>query len=234
MNYIVLNGAKSTNIKGLMIQTLPPVTKPLIRTSVEEVDGRDGDIVTKLGYSAYNKELSIGLYGDYDIDQVIQFFDSEGTVILSNEPDKFYRYQIIEQIDFEKLIRFKTATVTLHVQPFKFSAVDNAEKVIASGSRTSSVIHNRGNIYSKPTITIHGTGSVTISINSVLAFTINMTGIEKITIDGESMNAYDGDVYLNRRVSGSYDNLRFIIGSNALSWTGNVSMIEIENFSRWI
>ena len=125
MNYVILNGVKSTTIKGLLIQSLPPISKPLMRTSVEEIDGRDGDIVTKLGYSAYDKPMSIGLFGDYDVDEVIQFFDSEGTVIFSNEPDKFYNYQIIEQIDFEKLINFKTATVTFHVQPFKFSAADN-------------------------------------------------------------------------------------------------------------
>ena len=125
MNYCILNGKKSTLIKGLLIQSLPPISKPLMRTQIDEIDGRDGDIVTKLGYSAYNKEMSIGLFGDYDIDEVIEFFDSEGEVIFSNEPDKFYRYEIIEQIDFERLIRFKTATVTFHVQPFKFSAVDD-------------------------------------------------------------------------------------------------------------
>ena len=48
MNYIVLNGMKSTLIKGLLISELPPITKPLIRTKTEEIDGRDGDIVTKL------------------------------------------------------------------------------------------------------------------------------------------------------------------------------------------
>ena len=128
MNYVILNGAKSTDVKGLLIQSLPPISKPLMRTSIEEIDGRDGDIVTKLGYAAYDKAMSIGLFGDYDVDDVIRFFDSEGTVIFSNEPDKFYKYQIIEQIDFERLIRFKTATVTFHVQPFKYSAVDDVFK----------------------------------------------------------------------------------------------------------
>ena len=103
MNYVILNGVKSTTIKGLLIQSLPPISKPLMRTSVEEIDGRDGDIVTKLGYSAYNKQMSIGLFGDYNVDEVIQFFSSEGTVIFSNEPDKYYNYQIIEQIDFKML-----------------------------------------------------------------------------------------------------------------------------------
>lgn len=124
MNYVVLNGVISKNIKGLLIQSLPPISKPLMRTEVEEIDGRDGDIITKLGYSAYNKEMSIGLHGDYDVDDVIRFFASEGTVIFSNEPDKYYNYEIIEQIDLERLVRFRTATVTFHVQPFKHSAVD--------------------------------------------------------------------------------------------------------------
>lgn len=126
MNYCILNGKKSTLIKGLMIQSLPSISKPLMRTSIERIDGRDGDIVTELGYSAYDKTMSIGLFGDYDIDEIIRYFDSEGTVIFSNEPDKFYRYKVINQIDFERLIRFRTATVTFHVQPFKYSAVDNS------------------------------------------------------------------------------------------------------------
>lgn len=130
MNYITLNGVKSNTIKGLLIQSLPSISKPLMRTEIEEIDGRDGDIVTKLGYSAYDKEMEIGLYGNFNIDNVIKYFDSEGTVVFSNEPDKFYRYQIIEQIDFERLIRYRTATVVFHVQPFKYSAVDKAYEVI--------------------------------------------------------------------------------------------------------
>lgn len=122
--YIILNGIKSNAINGLLIQSLPPITKPKIRTQIEEIDGRDGDIVTTLGYSAYDKTFNIGLYGEYDVDEVIDFFDSQGVVTFSNEDDKFYKYQIIEQIDFEKLLRFKTATVTMHVQPFKYSLVD--------------------------------------------------------------------------------------------------------------
>ena len=43
-----------------------------------------------------------------------------GTIVFSNEPDKYYKYKIIEQIDYEKLLEFKTASVRLHCQPFKY------------------------------------------------------------------------------------------------------------------
>ena len=124
MNYIILNGINSTTVKGLLIQSLAPITKPLMRTQVDVVDGRDGDIVTQLGYAAYDKPITIGLHGNFDIDAVISFFTTSGTVIFSNEPDKYYRYAIYAQIDFERLIRFRTATVTFHVQPYKYSATD--------------------------------------------------------------------------------------------------------------
>ena len=72
MSYIILNGVKSTSIEGLMIQALPSISKPQIRTTIETIDGRDGDLVTKLGYAAYDKQLLIGLYGKYNIDDIIE------------------------------------------------------------------------------------------------------------------------------------------------------------------
>ena len=358
MSYVILNDIKSTLIQGLLIQSLPPISKPLMRTTTEEIDGRDGDIVTKLGYSAYDKQMSIGLFGDYDVDEVIQYFASEGTVIFSNEPDKFYRYQIIDQIDFEKLIRFKTATVTFHVQPFKFSAIDDAfgvtknqmsmkiysssmygvdvsveNNIISlSGTATRTIefyvplnpmaldakqytlnvsadgtglsgcqmrvigsvptdadsfggtiiqidesvtltdtlseakifnyiwitiaqgtevdfemsaqmlddawnsfnVFNRGNAISRPTLTIYGAGTIKLSINNVELFTISLGEFGYITLDGLEMNAYKGDVLMNRYVAGDYANLILNQGKNILSWTGNVTKMDVENVSRWI
>lgn len=359
MNYVILNGVKSNTVKGLLIQSLPSISKPLIRTEREEIDGRDGDIVTKLGYSAYDKEMSIGLFGDYDINDVIAYFDSKGIVTFSNEPDKYYIYEIIDQIDFERLIRFKTATVTFHVQPFKYGAVDrkfildqlinipdysaikNGITLIAqdgeitvsgtgttatefylpidvinadagnytltaksSGTKASACsirliddipsdaksfggtylglknddtatlsaeltaskkynyvwfyitagtamdftldvelvqndldsisVINRGNIFSKPTITIYGSGTINLSLNGNQIFVIELGDAGYITINSAQMNAYQGETFMNRYVVGDYDNLALRIGTNTISWTGNVSGIEVEDFTRWI
>lgn len=363
-NYIILNGNISTNIPGLLISELPPITKPKIRTNIEEIDGRDGDIVTVLGYAAYDKEMTIGLYGDYDIDEVIQYFNSEGTVTFSNEEDKYYNYQILEQIDFERLIRFRTATVKFHVQPFKYSVTDNEKSFTinnnllsfsnytktqngitlamsngsinisgtgvsgytevylpinaltlsegdytltattsgtganacpmrlietvptnaetfggnylsltnnATATQTDSIteatiynylwfyitpgvtldftlnvsvtndspansieIRNAGNIYSKPTITINGAGTIEIYLNELGIFTIDMGSFTSITIDTTQMEAYNDTQLLNRYVTGDYDNFQLNIGSNTISWSGDITEIDISNYSRWI
>lgn len=140
-NTITLNGIKNTEIPGLIIQTLPAISKPLMRTEIEEIDGRDGDIITPLGFSAYDKEITIGLYGQFDINAIIAYFNSKGTVIFSNEPDKFYNYQIINQIDFERLLRYRTATVTMHCQPFKYSTT---ESPITLGSESGTTVSGEG------------------------------------------------------------------------------------------
>lgn len=360
MSYCILNDVKSTTIKGLLVSSLPPITKPMMRTSVEEIDGRDGDIVTKLGYSAYDKPMTIGLFGDFDIDEVIQYFDSEGTVIFSNEPDKYYKYQIIGQIDFERLVRFRTATVKFHCQPFKYSAVDNDfsfsinemsvkpytvsrngvhisvqggvftfsgqatrateiyipidEMALAAGDYTlraittgtgesacqvrvitsvptdadsfggtyltlaeggeanlsatlseaktfnyawfsvaagtaldftldlamlnedlsSCDVINRGNIYSRPVITLYGSGQIELSINGVLLYEIVLGDAGYITLDGIKMDAYRGNDLMNRSVVGDYENLKLKVGRNTISWVGDVTKLEIASVSRWI
>lgn len=234
-NYIILNGNISSNIQGLLIQSLPPISKPKIRTQVEEIDGRDGDIVTKLGYSAYDKEISIGLYGNYDVDEVINYFDSEGIIVFSNEPDKYYKYQILEQIDFERLIRYKTATVTLHIQPFKYSLSDT-KRIFNITNETSIQVRNNGNIYSKPVITLYGSGTINLSLNNEQLFVIDLSNDSQITLDIENMNAFNQTtgVLKNRLVTGNYDNFKLNVGNNIISWTGTITKIEIENYTRFI
>jgi phage-related protein len=39
---------------------------------------------------------------------------------------------------------------------------------------------------------------------------------------------------MNRSVDGDYDNLRLKVGANKISWSGSVTKIIINNYSRWI
>lgn len=234
--YIILNGASSESIDGLLVQSLPPISKPAMRYDSEEIDGRAGDIVTTLGYKAYDKSVKIGLYGDFDIDKVIEFFASSGMVTFSNEPDKYYRYQVLDAIDFERLVRYRTATVKMHVQPFKYSNVERAKVWTFSEQSKSVKVINAGNTKSCPTITIAGSGSISLYLNGTQVLAISMPESGSIRIDVEGMNAYNGssDNLANRLVTGDYSSLALPVGANTLSWVGNVTELSIDRYSRWI
>lgn len=235
-NYIILNGVNSNTLTGLLISKLPPITKPKQRTQTEEIDGRDGDIVTTLGYGAYDKSIDIGLYGDFDIEDIMTYFNSSGTVTFSNEEDKYYNYQIVDQIDFDRLIRFRTAKVKMHVQPFKYSSVEGTRTYNIT-SEEEITINNSGNYVSKPVISITGSGTINLSVNGYEVLVIELgEDATTITIDTANMEAYNQNTseLMNRSVTGDYDNLYLNAGSNTISWTGTITQIQITNYSRWL
>lgn len=233
--YIILNDKPSWQVQGLLIRSLPPVAMPKMRTRIEEIDGRDGDIVTPLGFAAYDKTVEIGLTYNYDIDDVISYFNSSGRVVFSNEPEKYYNFAIYDTINFERLIRFRTAAVKFHVQPFKYSDVEGEKVFSFSGSDGSLTIRNSGNYKAKPNLIITGTETVNVSLNGNQIFVIDFDDSETITIDTENMNAYGVDGTLkNRKITGDYDNLVLVPGNNTISFTGTVTEIKIDNYSRWL
>lgn len=233
-DYIIINGKKSNLINGLIITSLPPITKPNMRVKVDEIDGVDGDTITKLGYSAYDKVFEIGLSYNYNVDDVIEFLNQEGKITFSNEADKYYNFTTLNRIDFEKLLRFKKAKITIHVQPFKYSNVESVKTFNFTSANQSLNVRNNGNIYSKPVITLYGNGTINLSLNGKEVFTITLNG--SMVLDTVSQNAYDPDTkdYLNRYVIGDFKDLYLNVGLNTLSWTGNLTQVEIDYCSRWI
>lgn len=219
INYIELNGEKSTSVNGLIIQSLPPITKPKIRTSIETIDGRDGDIVTKLGYSAYDKEVGIGLHGDFDVDDAIAFFDSEGEVVFGNEPDKYYRYQILDQIDFERLVRFRTAKVKMHVQPYKYDAVDRTFDIV------NQFLHVQDSTSTKFGITVTSSGGG-IRVAGRATSDVDI----KVPIESMSLS---GRYTLTASASGSAAGcaLRLIDGSPSMSFGGTYMELKSDGDS---
>lgn len=231
-NYVIINNTNSLTKAGLAIKELPPISKPAMRTLTEDINGRDGDLITKLGYAAYDKTFEIGLFGAFDINEIISFFNQEGKITFSNEPDKFYNFQTLNQIDYNSLIKFKTASVTIHCQPFKYELGETAQSLTA-GDNT---VQNKGNIYSKPIITIEGSGEVSVSLNGSQSFSIDLSETDKIEIDIEKLEAYDPDTgtLLNRLVTGDYDDFKLLAGNNTINLSGTISSASIKNISRWL
>lgn len=229
MNSIIWKNKNSSEIPGLLICELPPISVPKIRRSIIEIEGRDGDIVENLGYESYTKTLSIALTKNYDVNEIINFFTGNGKLVLSNEPDKYYNAQIIDGIDFNRLINFKTAKVKFYVQPYKFKL--NEEKFTGTNELT---VTNAGYIDSLPKITIVGSGNIDFKLNNTTIFSLELgTETETIVIDSTLEEAYGIDgVLKNNKMIGDFPKLTS--GNNTITVDGTVTSLEVEPNSRWL
>lgn len=231
--WVLINGEPSYGVDGLIITSLPPITKPAMRYNSEEIDGRDGDIITTLGYQSYDKTLSVGLHGDFDIDKVIEFFATSGTVTFSNEPDKIYRFQQLDAIDFERLVRYRTADVKLHVQPFKTGRLQRPK--VFAGSDAQAVVVNAGNVVAAPKLTIKASGDVGLYLDGVQILSVAQSGGYTLVVDVAALEASTPEGQLmNRHITGDYARLMLSPGRHTLKWRGKVSSLTIEDYSRWI
>lgn len=231
MNYIIWNNKDSREIEGLMICGLPPITKPQMRVKETVVDGVDGSLIEELGYESYDKTISIGLKSGADIDSIIGYFTGSGEIVFSNEPDKYYKANIIKGIDYARLLRYRVANVTLRVQPFKYDRVET--EIVANVDRNSVVVGNLGNHTSKPLITVAGSGIVEFSVNgdTICRYEFGEE-TETVILDSEKQDAYLGNVLKNRNMNGEFP--VFEKGDNILSWSGTVESIRIKRYSRWL
>lgn len=231
MNYIIWNGKDSRDIKELLISELPPITKPNMRVKETVIDGVDGSIIEELGYESYDKTIAIGLKIGADVDKISEFFTGNGSIVFSNEPDRYYIATIIQKIDYARLLRYKVATVTFRVQPFKYNRVEVARE--ATAERTSMIVENIGNHTSKPLIAITGSGTIELSLNGNKICTYTFPeGESTVLLDSEKQDAYFDTVLKNRNMNGDFP--VFQKGNNTLSWSGALESIRISKYSRWL
>ena len=202
-----------------------------MRVKETAIDGVDGTIIEELGYESYDKTITVGLKIGADVDEIIEYFTGNGQIVFSNEPNKYYIARIIKSIDYERLLRYRTAKVTFRVQPFKY---DNKEVDIYSttGRQNISVV-NIGNHTSKPLITIKGEGAVDLSVNgTAICRYVFPSGEDTVILDSEKQDAYLDNLLKNRNMIGDFPILEK--GTNVISWSGAVESVRIKRYSRWL
>lgn len=232
MAEIIWKGKSSKNIDGLIITDLPPITKPKMKTNKIEIDGRDGDIVEKVGYESYTKSVGIGLTRNFNIDEVIDYFTGEGELVLSDEPNKVYLASIYDSIEYDRLLRMRKATIKFYVQPYKYLKDEDKVELDVT-THTSVEVINKGLEISKPIISLEGSGTVEIAVNNINIFKYTFPNDEtKVIIDSLEEEAYYEGIYKNRNMLGEFPKLS--VGSNVISWTGTLTKISIEPKSRWL
>lgn len=233
MNYVIWNGKDSRDINGLLICELPPITKPQMRVKETAIDGVDGSIIEELGYESYDKTIAVGLKIGADVDEIIEYFTGNGKIVFSNEPNKYYIASITKGIEYQRLLRYKKANITLRVQPFKY---DNEEvEIYANTENQKTSITNDGNYFSKPIITIKGEGTVVLSVNDTAICQYTFPENENtVILDSEKQDAYldSVDNLRNRQMVGEFP--IFKKGVNIISWSGTVENVRVKRYSRWL
>ncbi|MCR1933520.1 phage tail family protein [Clostridium tepidum] len=211
-----------SNEKGLKIISLPNITTPEKREEKIIIPGRDGYLTQSDGsYEGEVKPVEFDYFDDR-FDDIKQWLTGSGEVIFSNEPDRYYKARIINKLDLARVLeKFHSGIIQFDCQPFGYLQDELIEIT------NSTTIYNQANVNSQPYIKIYGNGDATLKINNEIIKFTNIS--DYIELDSEMMECYKSNVPLNHLMIGNFP--IFQVGENNISWTGNISKIEI--IPRW-
>lgn len=211
----------------LYMEKCPEKISPKRRDETFTVPGRHGNLTTTDGaFETYIRSAEFIVRNEKRIDEICAHFKGSGWLTFDTEPDRKYKVRIANQIEFSHIIRhLKRFIVEFEVQPFGYEVLP---QTIVKTEPFS--LFNNGTFDSEPVITIFGTGNITLYVNNQNVALAGVSG--KIIIDSEMQNAYSGSISMNNKMYGDFPT--FVSGENNISWTGNVTKLEVQPNWRWL
>ena len=143
----------------------------------------------------------------------------------SYDPDYFRYAGYLGGLDVKQEIEsLGEVTVKFTCKPFRYSWKGQQTITLTAPDR----LYNYEYWEAQPYIKIYGSGDITLTVNSQ---TFNLLSVdEAIEIDSELMEVYNGEISMNDHwESDGFPSL--LPGENEISWSGNVSKVEI--IPRW-
>ena len=170
---------------GIYVREMPPEENGEDEFEIIEVPGRDGYLSIDLKRKKPIVKPIEGTFLENEYRNIIKrWLQGEGKLILSTEPDVYYKARIIKPIQYVGTYyggrKFKVDFVC---QPWGY--LISGENTITITVKNTS-IHNPETL-SKPLIKIYGAGAVDLIINSNI-HKFNIT--DYVTIDSELMGCY--------------------------------------------
>lgn len=223
------NGIDSRSL-GIRVTKMPETVRAEKRIESLTVPGRSGSLHTDEGaYESYTRTMECAIIRRDKLDKIAAWLQGSGEIIFSTEPDKIYHITISNKISIAQMMRtFQKFQVTMDTQPFKYS-VSSRQNVMELTEAMN--VLNVGTVYSEPTITVYGSGDITLTINDK---SFPLYGVDgSITIDSDAMEVYKGTVNQNSKYGSMYFP-RLEVGDNSISWVGTVTKVEIIPKWRWV
>jgi len=231
MHWFKWNGINCTEF-GMYVTELPPITVPAERATFTNVPGKSGSLTTLEADDVYDDMILTATCIIRDpsrIPEIAAWLKGTGTVTFANRDGGFYYARIVNQIPFEKILRgnpHRTFAVNFRCKPFWYE--QNPEMLTFTSS--TNVLNNPGSVASEPVITVTGTGEITLMVNGTIIELSDIT--DSITLDTPLMEAYSGTASMNHCMSGDFPVLQ--PGANAISWSGEVSLIQVQPNWRYL
>lgn len=130
-------------------------------------------------------------------------------------------------IDFKQVLKYTSRfPIIFNCKPFKYAVKDK----IITVTKNNSTIHNEGSFQSESVIKVYGGGDIKLKVNEDEVTVKNVDGY--VTIDSVLKDCYKDDVLKNGDMIGDFPILK--VGENVVSFSGNVSKVEIQINQVWI
>lgn len=200
--------------------------RPEEQIDIYEIPYRNEELIIHSGkYKPYEQEFEFTLRNPALIPRINSWLSGRGKLCLENDyqefnRDGFYMASVIEGWEYEKNYSTYNFTVKFKVDPFFYHNSGQKKKTYITQPLS---IYNGGTIFSEPYIRINGSGNINLTVNSqVCTFT---DVVDYIEIDSALMVAYKDTLNQGQKMSGDFPVLE--VGKNYISWTGNVTSIEL-------
>lgn len=200
--------------------------RPEEQIDIYEIPYRNEELTIHSGkYKPYIQEFEFILRNPKTIPNINAWLSGRGKLILENDYDEFnrdgfYMASVIEGWEYEKTYSTYSFRVKFKIDPFFYYNTGQKKKTYFTQPLT---LYNGGTVYSEPYIKINGNGNIILTINSqVCTFT---DVVDYIEIDSNLMVAYKDTLNQGFKMEGDFP--IFDRGKNIISWSGNVTNLEI-------
>lgn len=224
------NGKPSSEY-GVYLRTRPDI--PTAERDVETLDipgAAKPLLIDHGGYKAQNIEIEAYINNETNLDAVRGWLAGYGEMIFSTEPNCAYHIYITGSVEYEhvgRTLRSRSIIVPCTLMPFRYVYPSPADVTISTSGGT---IENPGTVFSQPKLKITGSGDFTVVVNGYSIDGRSITG--GAIVDCELQETFTPDE--TQSLNGSFVMDEFPVlkpGTNAITWTGDVTKIEIT--PRW-
>ena len=226
-------GKSSDDVK-VIVERYPGRTYAQKKLLITSIPGKSGDMVEDLGgYNNYAQEYMVYLSADQPKLPTVAKAAAAwlaGPVGYQRLEDSYeadtFRLAFFEgPMDIENILnRFGRATISFNCDPRRFLVSGETPVTLTAAG----IVTGPNPFPALPLIEVTGSGDITLTVGDV---NVEITGLEnKITLDSETQNAYNGATNLNGIINApDFPVLRE--GANNISWTGTVTSVKI--IPRW-